>query len=85
MASGVDDDATVRANREGYQHVQLRPRRLRDATKIDMRAELFGTVYDSPIFLCPTSGGCITRCKDGGQEKIGKERGCRKCRHRRKL
>ncbi len=55
MVSGVDDDATLRANREGYQHVQLRPRRLRDATKVDMRVELFGTVYDSPIFLCPTS------------------------------
>jgi 4-hydroxymandelate oxidase len=55
MVSGVDDDATLRANREGYQHVQLRPRRLRDATKVDMRVELFGTVYNSPIFLCPTS------------------------------
>jgi len=53
MASGVDDDGTIRANREGYQHVQLRPRRLRDATKIDMRVELFGAVYDSPVFLCP--------------------------------
>ena len=56
MVSGVDDDGTVRANREGYQHVQLRPRRLRDATKVDMRVELFGTVYNSPIFLCPTGG-----------------------------
>lgn len=56
MVSGVDDDATLRANREGYQHVQLRPRRLRDATKVDTRVELFGTVYSSPIFLCPVSG-----------------------------
>src|SRR5580704_7449255 len=56
MASGVDDDATLRANREGYKHVQLRPRRLRDATKVDMRTELFGTIYDSPIFTCPTGG-----------------------------
>jgi isopentenyl diphosphate isomerase/L-lactate dehydrogenase-like FMN-dependent dehydrogenase len=56
MASGVDDDATLRANRDGYRHVQLRPRRLSDATKVDMRVELFGTTYDSPIFLCPTGG-----------------------------
>ena len=56
MASGVDDDGTLRANREGYKHVQLRPRRLRDATKVDMRVELFGTTYNSPIFLCPTAG-----------------------------
>src|SRR5579863_8888342 len=55
MVSGVDDDGTLRANREGYQHVQLRPRRLRDATKVDMHVELFGTVFNSPIFLCPTS------------------------------
>src|SRR2546428_10338491 len=56
MASGVDDDATLRANREGFKHVQLRPRRLRDASKVDMRVELFGTMYNSPIFLCPTGG-----------------------------
>ena len=55
MVSGVDDDGTLRANREGYQHVQLRPRRLRDATKVDMHVDLFGTTYNSPIFLCPTS------------------------------
>jgi isopentenyl diphosphate isomerase/L-lactate dehydrogenase-like FMN-dependent dehydrogenase len=56
MASGVDDDLTLRANRDGYRHVQLRPRRLRDATKVDMRTDLFGTVYNSPIFTCPTGG-----------------------------
>ena len=56
MASGVDDDATLRANREGFKHIELRPRRLRDATKGDMRVELFGTTYSSPIFTCPTGG-----------------------------
>src|SRR6202011_2478827 len=34
MASGVDDDGTLRANRDGFKHVELRPRRLRDATKV---------------------------------------------------
>src|SRR5882762_8377486 len=56
MASGVDDDATLRANREIFKHVQLRPRRLHNATLVDTRVELFGTVYNSPIFLCPTGG-----------------------------
>jgi isopentenyl diphosphate isomerase/L-lactate dehydrogenase-like FMN-dependent dehydrogenase len=56
MASGVDDDATLRANRAIFARVQLRPRRLRDATLVDTRVELFGTVYNSPIFLCPTGG-----------------------------
>jgi len=56
MVSGVDDDATLRANREAFRYVQLRPRRLRDATKVDMRVELLGTTYNSPIFICPTGG-----------------------------
>ncbi|HKF65279.1 MAG TPA: alpha-hydroxy acid oxidase, partial [Vicinamibacterales bacterium] len=56
MASGVDDDATLRANREIFKHVQLRPRRLHDATLVDTRVDLFGTTYNSPIFLCPTGG-----------------------------
>ena len=56
MASGVDADATLNANREGYSHVQLRPRRLHDATKVDTRVSLFGTTYASPVFLCPTGG-----------------------------
>lgn len=56
VASGVDDDTTLRANREGYSQVQLRPRRLHDATKVDTRVTLFGTTYSSPIFLCPVGG-----------------------------
>src|SRR5665213_3555405 len=56
MASGVDDDLTLRANRDGYRHVELRPRRLHDATKVDTRVEIWGTTYNSPIFLCPTGG-----------------------------
>lgn len=56
MASGTDDDATLYANRAAYRQVQLRPRRLRDATKVDMRTELFGERYASPIFTCPTGG-----------------------------
>ena len=56
MASGVDDDGTLRANREAFKHIELRPRRLHDATKVDMRVDLFGTVYNSPIYFCPTGG-----------------------------
>jgi 4-hydroxymandelate oxidase len=56
MASGTDDDATLFANRDGFRQVQLRPRRLRDATKVDMRVDLFGTAYNAPIFTCPTGG-----------------------------
>src|ERR1019366_5161623 len=54
MASGVDDDLTLRANREGFQHIELRPRRLIDVSKVDTRVDLFGTTFDYPIFICPT-------------------------------
>jgi isopentenyl diphosphate isomerase/L-lactate dehydrogenase-like FMN-dependent dehydrogenase len=56
MVSGVDDDATLRANREGFNHIQLRPRRLRDMAGLDAKATLLGTTYASPIFTCPTGG-----------------------------
>ena len=56
MASGVDDDGTLHANREVFKHVQLRPRRLHDPRKVDMTVDLFGTTYASPIYLCPTGG-----------------------------
>jgi 4-hydroxymandelate oxidase len=53
MASGVDDNLTRDLNHEAYKRIQLRPRKLVDVSKIDTRVELFGTTWDSPIFLCP--------------------------------
>src|SRR5258708_31636636 len=53
MAAGVDDEMTLRANREGFLKFQLRPRRLVDVSTIDMSAEILGTKYDSPIVLAP--------------------------------
>jgi isopentenyl diphosphate isomerase/L-lactate dehydrogenase-like FMN-dependent dehydrogenase len=56
LATGVDEDGTVRANREGYSRIQIRPRRLIDVEKIDMSVRLFGTVWSSPIVISPVSG-----------------------------
>ena len=56
MSSGVDDDMTVRRNREGFDRFQLRPRRLVDASMPDLRVEIFGTTWDMPLFLCPVGG-----------------------------
>jgi len=53
MASGVDDDGTLKINREGFKHYQLRPRRLVDVGKTDLRVEVFGQTWERPIFLCP--------------------------------
>jgi 4-hydroxymandelate oxidase len=53
LASGVDDDGTLRANREAFSDYAIRVRRLIDARKIDTRVRIFGETWASPIFLCP--------------------------------
>ena len=54
MASGIDDEVTLRANREDFLKFQLRPRRLVDVSKVDMSTEILGVKYGSPIIIAPT-------------------------------
>jgi 4-hydroxymandelate oxidase len=56
LATGVDDDGTVRANREGYSRIQIRARRLINVEDIDMSVKLFGIKWNTPIVLSPVSG-----------------------------
>jgi 4-hydroxymandelate oxidase len=53
LTTGVDDDATVRANVEGYRKIRLRPRRLVDVSGVSQKVELFGTTWESPIYISP--------------------------------
>jgi 4-hydroxymandelate oxidase len=53
LATGVDDDRTLRANHEAFNHLQLRPRRMVDVSQVDTSVELFGTTWPTPLFLCP--------------------------------
>src|SRR2546429_9551645 len=53
LATGVDDDATVQANRDGYSHIQIRARRLVDVEKIDTSQSIFGVKWNTPIVLSP--------------------------------
>lgn len=53
LTTGVDDDLTKNINHEAYGEYYLRPRRLVDVRKIDMKIKLFGKDYASPIFLSP--------------------------------
>jgi (S)-2-hydroxy-acid oxidase len=55
LATGVDDDRTVYLNHEAYQQIEIRSRRLIDVEKLDTSVELFGTKWETPIFLCPVS------------------------------
>jgi 4-hydroxymandelate oxidase len=56
MASGIDDEVTLRANREGFLKFQLRPRRLVDVSKVDMSTDILGTRYPTPIVVAPVGG-----------------------------
>lgn len=55
LAGGVEADATLRANREGFAKFQIRSRRLIDINKLDTSVELFGKTWPTPIVLCPVS------------------------------
>jgi isopentenyl diphosphate isomerase/L-lactate dehydrogenase-like FMN-dependent dehydrogenase len=56
IAGGVEDELTLRANREAFQRVYLVPRFLRDVTEIDPSVTLFGEKLDFPILIAPTGG-----------------------------
>jgi isopentenyl diphosphate isomerase/L-lactate dehydrogenase-like FMN-dependent dehydrogenase len=53
MATGVDGEETLNANRQAFTRYQLRTRRFVDVSRMDMSMELFGMKFTSPIVLCP--------------------------------
>ncbi|MBZ5559987.1 MAG: alpha-hydroxy-acid oxidizing protein [Acidobacteriia bacterium] len=55
MATGVDDDATIKANHEGFSRYQLRMRPLVDFSRLDMSIQLLGRKWSTPIVLCPVA------------------------------
>jgi isopentenyl diphosphate isomerase/L-lactate dehydrogenase-like FMN-dependent dehydrogenase len=56
MASGIDSETTLRANREAFAKYYLRPRRLIDVSRPDTSIELFGVKWETPIILAPAGG-----------------------------
>ena len=54
---GVDDYETRVANREGFQRLMIRPRRLSDVapTALDTSIEILGQRFNAPLFLCPVA------------------------------
>ena len=53
LASGVDGGSTIRANRAGFEKLQLRVRRMVDVREINTEIELFGQRYAFPIVVAP--------------------------------
>ncbi|GAB4363459.1 MAG: alpha-hydroxy acid oxidase [Bryobacter sp.] len=54
MATGVDDDLTLRANRTAFGRYYLRPRRFVDVSQVETTLSLFGQSLASPILIAPT-------------------------------
>lgn len=54
LATGTNDDGTVRANRKGFDEYRLRVRRLIDVSDIDTSIELMGETWETPIIIAPT-------------------------------
>lgn len=53
LQTGVDGDATVRANQAAFSRYQLRPRRFVDVSRVDLSTEVLGTRLASPIVFSP--------------------------------
>src|SRR6478752_1110769 len=56
VVGGVDDEWTLRRNRQGFEHLTIRPRMLVDVSKLDLSLELFGSRIEMPILVAPTGG-----------------------------
>ena len=84
MASGIDDEMTLRANREGFQKFFLRPRRLVDVRKVDMSVDILGERYPTPIMLAPVGGHRMFAPEGELDTARGAKAGnhCRSCRPR---
>jgi 4-hydroxymandelate oxidase len=53
LQSGVDGEATLRANEAGYSRYQLKARRFVDVSRMELSTEVLGTKMSSPIVLSP--------------------------------
>lgn len=56
IAGGVEDEVTLRANRQSLECLRLRPRVMTDVSDVDPSVELLGARLESPILLAPTGG-----------------------------
>ncbi|HWZ58901.1 MAG TPA: alpha-hydroxy acid oxidase [Gemmatimonadaceae bacterium] len=55
VAGAAADELTLRANRDAYARIRLRPRVLVDVSRLDTRANLFGQELPFPALIAPTA------------------------------
>ncbi len=56
IAGGVEDEVTLRANRESFECLRLIPRVLTDVSKVSTAVTILGKRTEYPILLAPTGG-----------------------------
>ena len=54
FAGGAEDEVSLRANREAYERIWLRPRYLVDVSRIDPATTVLGTPISFPAIIAPT-------------------------------
>lgn len=74
FAGGSGDEVTLRANREAFGRLRLRPRMLVDVSTVDLRTTALGTPVTMPIFVAPmayqrlaNAEGEITTARGSGE------------------
>ena len=75
---GVDDYETRVANREGFNRLMLRPRRLgvEASAGLDTSMEILGQRFDSPLFLCPVAANQAFHTQgEAGAARAARRRG----------
>jgi isopentenyl diphosphate isomerase/L-lactate dehydrogenase-like FMN-dependent dehydrogenase len=76
LMSGVDGEATLRANREGYSRYQLKTRRFVDVSRMDLTMQLFGATFKSPIVMSPIgSAGAFHPDGEAGAARAAQAKG----------
>ncbi len=56
IAGGVDNEWSLRHNREAFDKIRFRPRMLVDTSGLDVSTTLFGERIEMPILIAPTAG-----------------------------
>jgi 4-hydroxymandelate oxidase len=55
LIGGAGDEITLRANREAFDRLKLKPRVMRDVSRLDTRVTLLGREHALPLVLAPTA------------------------------
>lgn len=77
LQTGTDDETTLRRNREGFERLHIRPRRLVGVDRLDLTVRLFDREWPGPIGLAPV--GSQRAFHDEGERATARAAAARNC------